>query len=87
MEEEIHSIDVAVIELEKEIGLIGRDVTQIDHIHNVSLSDVKVLPAITGVKDTIKLNLEAKPLFYRGRKIPVAMETQVKIELAKLQEQ
>ena len=40
--EKIHSVDVAVIESEKEFGLIGRDVTRNDHIHNaVALSDVK----------------------------------------------
>ena len=41
----IHSADVAVIECEKEFGLIGRDVTRVDHIHNTSSSDLKVLPA------------------------------------------
>ena len=42
-EKKTHSVDVAVIECEKEFGLIGRDVTRVDHIHNASLSDVKSL--------------------------------------------
>ena len=83
----IHSIDVAVIESEKEFGLIGRDVTRVDHIHNASLSDVIVLPAIKGVKATIKLKPDAKRVFCRARKVPLAMEDQVKIELAKLRAQ
>ena len=84
----IHSVDVAVIESQKEFGKIGRDVTRVDHIHNTSLSDVKVLPAIKGVKATIKLKPDAKPVFCRARKVPLAMEDdQVKIELAKLQTQ
>ena len=70
----IHSVDVAVIESEKEFGLIGRNVTRVDHIHNASLSDVKVLPAIEGVKATIKLKPDAKPVFSRARKVPLAME-------------
>ena len=86
-EKKIHSVDVAVIESEKEFGLIGRDVTRVDHIHNASLSDVKVLPAIKGVKATIKLKPDAKPVFCRARKVPLAMEDQVKSELAKLQAQ
>ena len=86
-EKKIHSVDVAVIESEKEFGLIGRDVTRVDHIHNASLSDVKVLPAIKGVKATTKLKPDAKPVFCRARKVPPAMEDQVKIELAKLQAQ
>ena len=56
----IHAVDVAVIESEKDFGLIGRDVTRVDHIHSASLSDVEVLPAIKGVKATIKLKPEAK---------------------------
>ena len=51
----IHHVDVAVIESEKEFGLIGRGVTRFDHTHNASLSDVKVSSAIKGVKATIKL--------------------------------
>ena len=80
-------VDVAVIESEKEFGLIGRDVTRVDHIHNASLSDVKVLPAIKGVKATIKLKPDAKPVFCRARKVPLALEDQVKIELANRQAQ
>ena len=86
-EKKIHTVDVAVIESEKEFGLIGRDVTRVDHIHNASLYDVKVLPAIKGVKATINLKPDAKPVFCRARKVPLAMEDQVKIELAKLQAQ
>ena len=86
-EKKIHSVDVAVIESEKEFGLIGRDVTRVDHFHNESLSDVKVLPAIKGFKATIKLKPDAKPVFCRARKSPLAMEDQVKIELAELQAQ
>ena len=86
-EKKIHSVDVAVIESEKDFGLIGRDVTRVDHIHNASLSDVKVLPAISGNKATIKLKPDTKPDFLRARKVPLAMEDQVKIELAKLQAQ
>ena len=59
----------------------------VDHIHNASLSDIKVLPAIEGVKATIKLTPDAKPVFCRVRKVPLAMEDQVKIELGKLQAQ
>ena len=62
-EKKIHSVDVAVIESEKKFGLIGRDVARVDHIHNASLSVVKVLPAIKGVKATIKLKPDAKPCF------------------------
>ena len=84
-EKKIHSVDVAVNEPEKEFGLIGRDVTSVDHIHNVSLFDVKVLLAVKGVKAIIKLKPDAKPVFCRARKVLLAMEDQVKIELAKLQ--
>ena len=61
-EKKIQSVEVAVIESEKESGLIGRDVTRADHIHIASLSDVKVLPAIKGVEATIKLKPDAKPV-------------------------
>ena len=64
----IHSVDVAVIESETKFGLISRDVTRVDQIHNASLSDVKVLPAIKRIKATIKLKLDAKPVFCRARK-------------------
>ena len=86
-EKKILSFDVEVIESEKEFGLIGRDVTRVDHIHNASLSDVKVLLALKGVKATISLKADAKPVFCRARKVPLAMKAQVKIELAKLQAQ
>ena len=79
--------DVAVIETEKDFGLIGSDVTRVDLIHNGSLSDVKVVSAIDGVKATIKLKLDAKPNFCLVRKVRIAMEAQVKIESAKLQAQ
>ena len=72
---------------EKEFGLIGRDVTRVDHNHNASLSDVKISPVIKGVKATMKLMHDAKPVFCRAQKVPLAMEDQVKIELAKLQAQ
>ena len=45
------------------------------------------MPAIEGVKDTIKLKPNAKPVFCRARKVPLAMEDQVRIELAKFQAQ
>ena len=51
------------------------------------LYNVKVLPALEGVKATIKLKPDAKPVFCRARKVPLAMEDQVKIELTKLQGQ
>ena len=86
-EKKIHSNDVAVIESEKAFGMIGRDMTQVDHIHNASVSDVKVLLAIKGVNATIKLKPDAKPVFCRARKVPLAMKDQFKIELAKLQAQ
>ena len=79
----IHSVDVAVIESEKE--LIGRGVTRVDHIHNASPSDLKFLPAIEEVKATIKVKPDAKLVLCRARKVPLAMEDQVEIELAKLQ--
>ena len=63
-EKKIHCLDI--IEAADEFGSIGRDVTRVDHIHNVSLSDVKVLPAINGVKGTIKLNPDAKPVLSRS---------------------
>ena len=72
-EKKIHSVDVAVIESEKEFGLIGRNVTRVDHVHNASLSDEKVLPVIKGVKATIKRKPGAKPVFCRARKVPLAM--------------
>ena len=81
------SVNVGVIESEKEFGLIGRDVTQVDSVHSSSVTDVKFLPAVKGVKATIKLKPDAKPVFCRARKVPLAMETQVKAELEKLQEQ
>ena len=59
----IHSVDVAVIETEKELESIGRDVIRIHHIHNASLPVVKVLPAIEGVDATIKLRPAAKLVF------------------------
>ena len=45
-EKKILTVDVARNESEKEIGMIGAEVTRVDHIQNASLSDVKVLPAI-----------------------------------------
>ena len=81
-EKNIHSVDVAVIESEKEFGLIGRNMTRVDHIHNAFLSDVKIMPAIKRVKATIKLKPDAKPVFCRARKVPLAMDDPVKIELA-----
>ena len=45
------------------------------------------MPAIKGVEATIKLKPDAKPVFGRARKVPLAMEDQVKIELSKLQAQ
>ena len=86
-EKKIHTVDVAVIESEKDFRLIGRDVTRADHIHNASLSDVKILPALKGVKAIIKLKPDAKPVSCRARKLLLAMEDQVKIELAKFQAQ
>ena len=73
--------DVAVFESEKDFGLIGRNVTRVDHIHNRPLSDVVVLPANERVQATIKLNPDAKPVFCSVRNFPLAMEAQVKIEL------
>ena len=84
-EKKTQSNYVADIESEKEFGLIDRDVTRVDHIHNASLSDVKVLPVIKGVEATIKLKPDAKPVFCRGRKVRLAMEAQIKFELAKIQ--
>ena len=55
-----HSVDVEVIESKKEFELIGRDMTRVDHIDNVSLSDVKVVLAVRGVKGTIKLKPDLK---------------------------
>ena len=45
------------------------------------------MPAINGIEATIKLKPDAKPVFCRARKVPLAMEDQVKIELAKVQAQ
>ena len=81
----IYNVDVAVIEYKNEFGLIGRDVTRVDQIHNASFSDVKVLPAIKGVNATIKLKIDAEPVFCRAWKVPLAMEAQVKVELTKAQ--
>ena len=45
------------------------------------------MPAIERVKATIKPETDAKPVFCRALKVPLAMETQVKNELMKLQAQ
>ena len=87
IEERIICVPVAVIKTEKEIGLIGRDVTQVHHNHNASLFDVKVLPAIKRFNATIKLRPDAKHVLWHVWKVPLAMEAKVKIELAKLQSQ
>ena len=63
-EKKVHRVDVGVIESEKEFGLIGRDVTQVDSVHSSSVTDVKFLPAVKGVKATIKLKPDAKPVFF-----------------------
>ena len=77
----LHSVDVAAIEWsEYEIGVMGRDVTRVDHIHNSSLSDIKLLSANKGVKATINLKPDSKHVFCRARKVPFAIEAQVKIE-------
>ena len=68
------ALTVQLSKSEKEFGLIDRDVTHVDHIQNASLSDVKVLPAIKDVEDTINLKPDAKPVFCRARKVPHAME-------------
>ena len=62
-ERNIHTVDVAVIESEKEFGLIDRDVSRVDHIHNASSSDVEVLPDIEAVKATLNLKPDPKPDF------------------------
>ena len=53
--EKHQNIGNAVMESGKESGLIGRDVTRVDHNHNASLSNVNIMPVIKGV--------EAKPVF------------------------
>ena len=74
-------VDFAIVTSEKKF----RDMTSVDHIHNVTSYDVKILPLIERVNVNIpnKQRPDAKHVFCRALKIPSAMGAQVKTELAK----
>ena len=79
---------VAGIKVEKYCRLNGRDLTHINQINQLEDSSLtaSLLP-VKGQPATMKLKADAKTMFCRIRKVPLALQDQVKKELAKLESQ
>ena len=81
-------VDITVVTSEKKFGLIGRDMLP-DPVHatndaHVTEKTFSALPAVKGVKASMKLKSGATPMFCRARKVPLPMEEKVNQEIDKL---
>ena len=69
---------LAVVQSDKQLGLLGRDILPQEGINAVS--DER-LPAVKGSKAHVKLIPGSQPMFYKARKIPLPLQDRVKDKL------
>ena len=66
---------LAIVQCDKKIGLLGRDILPQEGIKAVS--DER-LPAVKGYKAHVKLIPESQPMFCKAKKIPLSLQDRVK---------
>ena len=69
---------LAVVESDKKVVLLGRDILPKEGIN--AASDER-LPAVKGYKANVKLIPESQPMFCKSRKIPLPLQDRVKEKL------
>jgi len=77
------TVTLTVVQAQKTYGLLGRDLLS-SSTFDVQAIDDAFLPALKGIKASMRLKPDAQPIFCGARKVPIAIKDAVEQEIRRL---